>query len=98
MLTNPFVELERYNLRSKVANTTRSEESWSIAMRWFQDCTAHHSKCREVRDKKDWFPSRLIDVGLSENCHPRLLITRDEPPDGPYVTLSHCWGSARFIQ
>lgn len=67
-------------------------------MKWYQDCTANHSKCKEARSDKDWFPSRLIDIGLSENCEPRLLITRDEAPDGLYVTLSHRWGLAGFIQ
>lgn len=45
-----------------------------------------------------WFPTRLIDIGLSKNCNPRLLITSEVPPDGPYVTLSHCWGSVNVIQ
>lgn len=28
----------------------------------------------------------------------RLVCTADDPPSGPYVTLSHCWGAASFIQ
>ncbi|KAF4625854.1 hypothetical protein G7Y89_g12310 [Cudoniella acicularis] len=94
----PSGDGEPYRLRSKAANTTKSDESWALAMKWIEDCTTHHTKCNAFRPSEGWFPSRLIDIGTSEDCEPRLRITIYEPPDGPYVTLSHCWGKALLIQ
>ena len=47
-----------------------------------------------------WHPKRLIDVGIAETCSPMLrIITRDKINDKEdYVTLSHCWGKADFLQ
>lgn len=67
-------------------------------MRWYTECITKHTRCKGFRLKNKWFPSRLIDIGLSENCDLKLIITDDTPPEGPYVTLSHCWGSANFLR
>lgn len=45
-----------------------------------------------------WYPTRLIDIGESSIANPRLVLSSESSLDGPYVTLSHCWGSARSLQ
>jgi hypothetical protein len=60
--------------------------------RWVETCAQHHAACQP--NLTGYYPTRVIDVGRSgaEDC--RLRITADdEDMYGPYVTLSHCWGT-----
>ena len=46
-----------------------------------------------------FFPTRLIEVGdLDGGRELKVICTREARPNGPYLTLSHCWGSANFIK
>lgn len=60
-----------------------------LALSWLKRCLNAHEKCDRNRDSK-WFPPRLLDVTAQ---NPRLVITKIEPPKGPFATLSHCWGT-----
>ncbi|KAF5553601.1 heterokaryon incompatibility protein [Fusarium napiforme] len=45
-----------------------------------------------------WYPTRLLDLGHLESIStPRLIETANNPPEGPYQTLSHCWGKKQLI-
>lgn len=71
-----------------------------VAIRWFNECTMNHPKCEQVRADREWFPTRLIDVGGPRTSDEiiQLVVTSTSLPTGPYVALSHCWGSATFLQ
>jgi hypothetical protein len=58
------------------------------ALSWLRKCLENHERCGRGQDP-DFFPPRLLDVSGNE---PRLILTNLETPDGPYATLSHCWG------
>ena len=51
-------------------------------------------------DDQIYYPTRLLDCGIpqdsEESCH--LIETRDLSLDGPYMTLSHCWGRANCLK
>lgn len=59
-----------------------------LALFWLEKCLKNHGKCGRSQDP-NFFPLRLLDVSGNE---PRLVLTDLEKPDGPYATLSHCWG------
>lgn len=63
-----------------------------------KDCIDSHSVCQNANSMGDtWHPSRLLDISiLDADSKIRLLISDKQFPDGPYVTLSHCWGSIGF--
>lgn len=52
-----------------------------------------------------WWPTRLLYIGglgygnLSSqelsHCRIKLHLTQGKQPEGPYLTLSHCWGSTK---
>lgn len=88
--------------------STGSEETFDFVRQKLSDFDAHHSLCAESRHAhypfcttsgvaSEWYPSRLIDVGPSElhDCSPRLIVTSQTPINGPYTTLSHCWGEVK---
>ena len=59
-----------------------------LALSWLRKCLKNHERCGRGQDP-DFSPPRLLDVSGNE---PRLILTNLETPDGPYATLSHCWG------
>ncbi|MCJ1269947.1 hypothetical protein MMC22_009840 [Lobaria immixta] len=77
---------------------------FTLAAGWLADCIAKHSECNSSVSDRNWFPTRLIDVGSyglesGSEALLRLHILSDHgPPKGPYMTLSHCWESAKFMR
>ncbi|KAK4503575.1 hypothetical protein PRZ48_004490 [Zasmidium cellare] len=65
-----------------------------MASEWVGQCQYHHKDC--VRLEKAPLPTRVIDVGYSDDfISARLQVNRGQL--GRYVTLSHCWGSAKRL-
>lgn len=68
---------------------------------WLDQCTRFHQKCQEpgkaYLGEALWkFPARVLDVGSSkDSCDKLIHITEDFR--GPYVALSHCWGTGRHL-
>jgi len=57
------------------------------------ECTQKHIRCNATIPER-WFPTRVLDVGTSDEDRVRLLHREDIPPGQPYATLSHCWGNS----
>ncbi|KAF9879665.1 heterokaryon incompatibility protein [Colletotrichum karsti] len=76
----------------------------SLAKMWIKRCTTNHEKCRILppaspRIEQQWYPTRLLEVGplTEESPWCRLILPQDTPIQGPYMTLSHCWGLAHCM-
>ncbi|KAJ3454435.1 hypothetical protein MRS44_018329 [Fusarium solani] len=85
-----------------LSNNTGSEEALAKAPAWIQTCTSTHQACNVEMKAEPWFPTRLLDPSAVDGSPDtfRLIITSEMPPacDERYATLSHCWGSAQFLQ
>jgi Heterokaryon incompatibility protein (HET) len=79
-------------VRDRPVNTdSASVGCFDLAKHWIRTCLEQHPLC--PRDSNNILPTRVIDVGTSENSqNPFLFITQGQC--GQWVTLSHCWGSA----
>ncbi|CAF9911112.1 hypothetical protein IMSHALPRED_009928 [Imshaugia aleurites] len=79
------------------SNQWTGSPSWlpicGLAQKWLETCTKDHSHNQEA-----WFPTRLIDLGTSNDQYVKLIDTRISPPRGPYATLSHRWADSAVIQ
>lgn len=68
---------------------------------WLRDCRDGHAHCRVTNTGAE-LPSRLLDVGTSaqgaEQLPVRLCSTCDMAQNPLYLTLSYCWGKARFLR
>jgi hypothetical protein len=85
---------DRFNT-SMVPPDTGDPRLAMIGLWWLENCLGNHKTCNESRED-GWYPARLLDLTGHE---PRLLISEIEKPDGPYATLSHCWGpDPKFLQ
>ena len=70
--------------------------SWELQKNWIRDCSENHPACRSVSG--DWMPTRVLDVGNTKCSIVRLIETRPQAVNGPYLTLSHCWGQSEVVK
>ncbi|KAK8217864.1 heterokaryon incompatibility protein-domain-containing protein [Phyllosticta capitalensis] len=75
-----------------------------LARDWLRTCQDEHSLCTEMVSKSrdgalSKHPKRLIDLSnfAKSSGNPFLIETREHELQGPYATLSHCWGTKEFI-
>lgn len=78
------------------ASSTSSPESWNLIDRWMGECTQNHVRCNATIPER-WFPSRVLDVGISDEDLIRLVHRNDVFSGQPYATLSHCWGKDHLM-
>ncbi|WKT53774.1 Heterokaryon incompatibility [Fusarium oxysporum f. sp. vasinfectum] len=72
-----------------------SPQTFSLASKWINECLQNHSKCNHGTNES-WYPTRLLDSGPIDSFRENtitLLETSAGASYGPYMTLSHCWGS-----
>ncbi|KAF6233270.1 hypothetical protein HO173_008561 [Letharia columbiana] len=82
--------------RDRSTTNTDSEESWTLIKQWLGQCINGHVKCNEhVSRINARLPARLLDLS---NNQLRLILTNETTPDGPYASLSHCWGSGQYFK
>ena len=83
----------------EIALNTGSDDCWRLAQTWFMACTAQHKKCNRPFGKSMFHPTRLIESQpTNSGSGLDLRITYQVPPDRPYMTLSHTWGTAKFMK
>lgn len=74
----------------EVPENTGDPRVLQMAKHWFSTtCRSDNALCST--DGQQYFPRRLLDI---TNQNPRLLHSEIGQPQGPYATLSHCWGLA----
>jgi hypothetical protein len=75
----------------------KSSQIFQQASHWIQECEHQHQSCHKYEASAP-LPTRLVAVqrtltGLSARlCDSQLL-----PSGTKYITLSHCWGSFKFL-
>lgn len=73
-------------------STSQNPHLWK---QWLRKCATSHSKCRTIRDRQEFSPSRLVEIVVTdgETTGWRIVeLAADDPR--PYCTLSHCWGKS----
>lgn len=77
------------------ASQTNSDATFATIEWWLSDCSTNHKLCSIGQDEYD-LPMRLVDVGHNDKTKPRICLSKDLPSATQYMTLSHCWGQAKF--
>ncbi|RGP81144.1 heterokaryon incompatibility [Fusarium longipes] len=52
----------------RLALTTGSPETLSLAKRWVKECTTCHHKCNQTVGEEPWYPTRLLTFDLNSLC------------------------------
>jgi hypothetical protein len=75
-------------------STTGSSETLSLLKSWLRRCEANHLQYRAPQVA---LPTRLVDVGLSDEAIAPRVRESCAGQEGSYVALSHCWGDATYL-
>ncbi|KAK4451019.1 heterokaryon incompatibility protein-domain-containing protein [Podospora aff. communis PSN243] len=73
-----------------------STENLDVAMAWIQICDETHDCLRQQSDGSGFSPTRLLDVGSTEDSVVKLVTS--PPAHERYVTLSYCWGTGTSVR
>jgi hypothetical protein len=69
---------------------------------WVETCDAAHVDCMRRRKAtpkaKRFVPTRLLDISGPPKKPIKIIETATSSVQGPYSSLSHCWGKIKFIQ
>ncbi|KAL9616971.1 MAG: hypothetical protein Q9160_008198 [Pyrenula sp. 1 TL-2023] len=77
---------------------TDSDSTWIQAQEWLTKCISHHTRCRPS-SVSVFYPTRLIQLDeTAGDPSLRVVHTQEARIQSPYMTLSHCWGSANFVK
>ncbi len=76
-----------------------SVRTLKLARDWVDDCYNNHQECRSagpdtIEDPQ--LPSRLIDIGDSDEVLPRLVLSRGGR--GKWIAHSHRWADTPFLR
>lgn len=81
----------------KLGSDTWSQQSRDYVRAWITACNdpKQHANCKRPRIPQK-MPGRLLDLQSGPSGRLRVVNTEETGVKAPYVTLSHCWGSAHF--
>jgi len=84
--------------RKEISLNTDSMATWTLVERWLSQCVQGHSRCNESHSRTvARLPARLIEISETTD-QLRLISSNTTELRGPYVTLSHCWGSGQYLK
>lgn len=78
------------------STTTDSGETFQLARTWLFACVSTHGDCKVDKSCLE-LPSRLLFLDAANTHQIRLLETATLTSVPTYMTLSHCWGDAKFL-
>ncbi|KAK4450354.1 heterokaryon incompatibility protein-domain-containing protein [Podospora aff. communis PSN243] len=82
-------------------DSTSTSDCSALWHHWLDVCRKTHDQCQPLSGDSTFFPARVIEVSSNANANAHLkwrMTTRNGTVPGPYLTLSHCWGSPDHVQ
>jgi hypothetical protein len=79
------------SLPNLLSHNTRSTSSLDFLRSKYRECCAEHAGCRLQQSNGLTYPSRIIDVGESDDSPIYLCDTQGVSHRESYACLSHCW-------
>lgn len=100
-VADDYLDTPAYLSADSHCESTKSPETIATAKRWINKCITSHELCPKTSPTDtQWYPTRLLDCGSSNNSglQCRIIDTNNSKLLGPYMTLSHCWGSVDCLR
>lgn len=80
------------NLLATEWSTSQNPHLWK---QWLRQCSTSHSKCRTIRNRQQFSPTRLVEIVTKDGkAAGWKIVELAEDDPRPYCTLSHCWGKS----
>ncbi|KIV89828.1 hypothetical protein PV10_07198 [Exophiala mesophila] len=93
-MANMKLQVEFNKHPARAFSDVRSfETDLRLVTGWIQECALNHENCK--RGQRSWYPTRLLHFE-SKAQNVKLIVSKENPPNGPYVTLSHRWGQHKY--
>ncbi|KAF3048651.1 hypothetical protein E8E11_009174 [Didymella keratinophila] len=98
-----FPEAELGNLSSAAELGTSTDPSVNGGQQiksWIRTCEIDHKHCpKRAGSANKFVPTRLLQIGGKRPGDPiRVVNTKVNKIEGPYMTLSHCWGDPKLLE
>jgi hypothetical protein len=84
--------MSQHEFPSLLSSNTRSKSALDFLVSKYQECRDQHAGCKLQAGSTEIYPSRLIDVGESEDTLVFLREMQNWSNRDMYICLSHCWG------
>lgn len=89
-------------ITTSVAACTRSQHTFRLARSWISNCLTGHFLCgaSSRRSTEPSLPTRLLTVSAHHDgtgFEARLSHSCELPPQTQYTSLSHSWGTEKFL-
>jgi len=82
---------------TRLPASMKSSRIFRQARHWIQDCERHHQSCQKYEASAP-LPTRLVAVRRTlKGLSARLCNSQSLTSGAKYITLSHCWGTAKFL-
>lgn len=80
--------------------SVRSTKNFRQIRKWLAHCNRNHPECwpKPTQNGITFPPSRLIDVGGTDESLVQLVSGSDSVRGEQYTTLSYCWGGAQRLR
>ncbi|KAF2036010.1 HET-domain-containing protein [Setomelanomma holmii] len=93
----PEEDLQSLPIVDQIGKSTDPKVNGGHQIRsWVETCDATHEDCMKRRKStpkaKRFAPTRLLDISGPPQTPIRLIETSKTSVQGPYCSLSHCWG------
>ncbi|TVY20863.1 hypothetical protein LARI1_G001548 [Lachnellula arida] len=83
------------NARRSLADTTGSLQSLNQVSRWLESAKEDF---KDPSKRSSFHTTRLLKVEEKSTATIKLCVTRECQVEGPYATLSHCWGPSQPLK
>ncbi|KAF1837496.1 HET-domain-containing protein [Decorospora gaudefroyi] len=83
-------------------STNPADDKGARIRAWVDTCDTSHTNCmkrsKATPKSRRFVPTRLLDISGEPQTPIRVIETATTSVQGPYCTLSHCWGKIEFQQ
>jgi hypothetical protein len=102
-LTDVSIDLQPLLSKEQIGCSTNPALNGGHQIRsWVNTCDASHEDCMKRRKAtpkaKRFVPTRLLDISGPPETPIRIVEKASTSIQGPYCSLSHCWGKPKFIE
>ena len=83
-----------------ILSNSSSDSCFKLAKSGISMCMKDHTRCTQTTNAVAFYPTRLIEIGAATSVSDAKLylrVTHDHLPTSSHMTLSHCWGTAKFL-
>lgn len=93
--SNKPLDMSDSGVPTYLSTNTGSTSAINFLQTKYKECFENHPHCGLRQSTTQFYPSRIIDVGTTNDGCIQLRESFTIKDGGPYFCLSHCWGDTQ---